>query len=93
MSQITKWPVPDYQIQAEFFIFFWHKNTNRCGMSPLGIISTFFLLVWLENILGISEKSNVLDRYRNKSQKSKLQKMSQITQIHPIYLSIYLSIY
>ncbi len=40
--------------------FFCHKNTNRCDISLLGIISTFFLLVWLENILGISEKSNVL---------------------------------
>ncbi len=46
MSQITKWPVPDYQIEAEFKFF---------GMSLLGIIYTFFLLVWLENILGILE--------------------------------------
>ncbi len=58
-------------------------------MSPLCIISTFFLLVWLENILGISEKSNVLDRYLNKSQKSKLQKMSQITRIHPTSMQTY----
>ncbi len=55
MSQITKWPVPDYQIQADSFF-----ELKRCGMSPLSIISTFFLLVWLENILGISEMSNVL---------------------------------
>ncbi len=32
--------------------FFGHKNTNRCAMPLLGIIFTFFLLMWLENILG-----------------------------------------
>ncbi len=58
--------VPEYKVtcprlsNSGRFLFFWHKNTNRCGMSPLGIISTFFLLVWFENTLGISEKSNVL---------------------------------
>ncbi len=38
--------VLDYQIQVDFFL----AQINMCGMSPLGIISTFFLLVWLENI-------------------------------------------
>ncbi len=52
---------PDYKVTCPRLpntgriVFFWHKNTNMCGMSPLGIISTLFLLVWLENIFGMSE--------------------------------------
>lgn len=68
-------------------------NINRCGMSPLGMISTFFLLVWLENILGISEWSNMrikCVRYIDVgiSLKSQNYKRNyQITQIHITFCS------